>query len=205
MNRSHRFMAILLLAGLPALAHAGDAALYGPEAPAGSAFVRVFNATPGTVSDATVADKSLQAVEQFEASKYVFVPSGEHTLRAGGDQATVQAAAGRYYTATLTAEGLKLHELTPPDDRLKALVVLYNLTDRGALQLKTQDGGSTIAEATSAGVATREVNAVRVPMAVFEGDRKLVDSRAIDLKRGKAFSVFVTAGQSGPRLTWIVD
>lgn len=205
---TRRLMPALLAAALTALAApalAGDAALYGPEAPAGSAFVRVFNATPQRITDAGVASKAWNALDQHEASDFVFVPAGEYTVRAGGQSVTQALKSGLYYTATVTGGGLNVQAVEPPDDRLKALIVFHNLTDNDRLQLKTDDGSATIAKAASGALDTREVNPVRVPLAVYDDSQKVAMAAPVSLARGQAFNLFVTPGSGQPQLTWVVD
>ncbi|WP_348673361.1 alginate O-acetyltransferase AlgF [uncultured Abyssibacter sp.] len=196
-------LAAMILASAPL--HAGDDALYGPEAPPGSAFVRIFNATPSSVAGGTIGGEPVETLDQYEASSYAFVPAGDHTISFGPDSLTRTLEADRYYTATLGDGGLTLHALDTPEDDLKALVVFYNLTDSGSLQLKTADGSATIAEAADGDFATREVNPLRVAMAVYAGDQMLADTDPVNLARGRAFSLFVTPGRGQPRLTWVVD
>lgn len=191
------------LNGAPVLAD--DAALYGPAAPPGSSFIRLFNATPQRLGEARVGSKSWNGLDQNEASDFVFLPAGAHQLDAGGQTASVEMQPGAYYTAILGNDGLTVHELEPPDDRLKALVVLYNASSNDDLQLKTEDGAANIAGADAGAFDTREVNPVRVNVALFSADEKLVNSGTLALARGRAFSLFVTDGKDQPQLTWVKD
>ena len=84
-------------------------------------------------------------------------------------------------------------------------MVFYNLTADEALQLKTEDGATSIAEAGAGAFATREVNPLRITLGVFSGDRKLATTEPVNLARGRAFSLFVTPGRGQPRLTWVID
>ncbi len=204
--RQHRWAWLVLLAGLfTPLAQADDAALYGPEAPPGSAFVRMFNATPTSLANASIGGEPVETLDQFEASDYVFVPAGTHRISTGSEAHSESLEADRYYTVTVDAGGLKVHSLRPPEDGLKALVVFYNLTADEALQLKTEDGATPIAEAGAGAFATREVNPLRITLGVFSGDRKLATTEPVNLARGRAFSLFVTPGRGQPRLTWVID
>ena len=130
----------LMLLAITTAATADDAALYGPEAPPGSAFIRIFNATPTTIGDASVAGKPFRKLAQYEASDFQFVANGSYVLKIGEATEQVPMRAGKYYTATVDSHGIKVHELTPPENRLKALVMVFNLTERPGIALKTQDG-----------------------------------------------------------------
>lgn len=203
-TRQRGWLALILLFIGP-LAWADDAALYGPEAPPGSAFVRIFNATPTTLSNASIGGQAVESLDQFEASDYVFLPAGEHVISTGTEQRSETLVADRYYTVTVDAGGLQVHSLSPPDDGLKALVVFYNLTADEALQLKTEDGSTQIAEAGAGAFATREVNPLRITLGVFSGNQPVATTEPVNLARGRAFSLFVTPGRGQPRLTWVVD
>lgn len=192
-----------MLFGAPAAAN--DAALYGPKAPTGSAFVRVFNAAEQPLGESHAGPKAISGLAGMAASDYVYLPAGRRALKVNGQTIERDLAAGRYYTAVHTGDGVRVHELTPPDNRLKALIVLYNHADAGQLSLRTADGKSTIAEAAPGEVATREVNPVKVPMAVYAGDTKLKTVRSVTLERGRAFNLFVAGGDAEPQTRWVID
>lgn len=191
------------LNGAPVLAD--DAALYGPAAPPGSSFIRLFNAAPQRLDDSRVGSKGWNKLDQNHASDFVFLPAGTHELVVGGQSLSVEMRADTYYTAIFSGAGLIVHELQPPEDRLKALVVLYNASSTNDLALKTEDGSADIAGADSGAFAKREVNPVRVPVALFESGKKLASSGTLSLARGRAFSLFVTDGRDEPHMTWVKD
>ena len=195
----------LLLLAVTTAATADDAALYGPEAPPGSAFIRIFNATPTTIGDASVAGKPFRKLAQYEASDFQFVANGSYVLKIGEATEQVPMRAGKYYTATVDSHGIKVHELTPPENRLKALVMVFNLTGRPGIALKTQDGEQIITKAGIGEFGRRAVNAVRVEMALYDAGQKLADTRPINFSRGRAYNLFVTEGQGAPKLTWVID
>ena len=94
MSRSRvpdRFLAVVLIATLAGAAliaahaaRAGDEALYGPAAPPGSAFVRVFNGTPQSLLDARVGTEDFNEIPPYDASEFTFLPPGSYSLSAGG-------------------------------------------------------------------------------------------------------------------------
>ena len=74
-----------LVAGMSMLsmsAFAGDAALYGPVAPKGSSFVRIYNASNAEVS-ATVGSTNLSEVAPLASSDFSFMPGGDYSAKVG--------------------------------------------------------------------------------------------------------------------------
>ncbi len=192
-------VAAMSLPAAPALAD--DAALYGPEAPPGSAFIRVVNATADADLEAQVGDKQIDRLAAWSASEFEYLPAGTQTVVAGSVKQSAQLQAGHYYTAVVDGERLRLLDNSAYDNRLKALVILYNLTDQSDLTLRTSDGKTTVVEPVARDAfGTREVNAARARLAVFAGDSKIGETPAVSLARGKATSVFAVGPASAPRL-----
>lgn len=187
------------------VAHAGDGGLYGPVAPPGSAFIRVFNASDTDELTAKVGNESIADIRAWNASDFIFLPAGTHQLSAGSTNDSVTLAAGRYYTAVAGSGPVKLLDNDNSGNRLKALLILYNLTGKSALSLRTKDGTEVIPGVAAAASGKREVNPSKVQLAVYEGDKKLADAPPVTLARGQAFSLFVVGDASAPRLAWAVN
>ncbi len=197
----------LLLLSAPGRARAaGDEGVYGAAAPEGSAFVRVFNATTESLAGGRIADQNIDEVNGNTASEFVFLPPGSHTLNIGGASQPLTLAANRYYTVVRTASGFSVFDNGRHENRLKALVLFYNLTDGAALSLRTADGKAAVVEATSPKqFGSREVNAIKATMAVYDGGQKLADARPIGMERGRAYSLFATGPSATPVLSWVVN
>ena len=115
-------------------AYAGDSALYGPTAPKGSTFVRVYNAS----------------------------------------NAEVSASVGN-----------------------------TNLSDK-PLTLKTADGKTAVVEAVKAkGTGEREINPVKVSLALYDGATKVGDVKPVALERGEAAVLYVTGSGSSLSPVWV--
>lgn len=197
---------IFVAALISATTKAGDAALYGPAAPPGSAFIRVFNASDQADLEARVGNEVISDIAAWNVSDFIFVPAGAQRLSAGTADQSIQLAADRYYTAVVGAGGPQLLDNDRYGNRLKALVILYNLTDAGGLSLKTQDGGTAVvADVAPKASGSREVNAARVQLAVFKGTQRIADAPPVSLARGKAFSLFAVGDASAPRLVWAIN
>lgn len=196
---------------LPALAMLGAASgalagLYPPAAPPGSAFVRVFNATSQPKISAQIGDKSIPETSMLDASAYVFLPPGSYPAKIGGSDQSLSLSGSRCYTAALANDGIHLFDSDCFDSQLKALLSVYNLIDGTTISLRTTDGASSIIDEVAPNKsANREVNAVKVALAVYGGDSKLADAKPVILERGKAYSLFVTGSSTQPVLIWVIN
>lgn len=187
-------------------ATAGDDALYGPEAPPGSAFIRVFNASDQADLNVQIGNKPVPDVEAWEVSDFEFLPPGTHPLSAGSVAQSVTLQPNRFYTAVVTTQGVRLLDNQPYKNRLKALVILYNLTDADAVSLRTNDGKTAVIDAVAADASgTREVNPARVPLALFKDEQRIAEAPGMSFTRGKAYSLFAVGSASAPRLVWAVN
>jgi len=195
-----------LLALAPAgAARAGDEGVYGPAAPPDAAFVRVFNATTQVDLEARVGGEALGEIPAFGASEFVFLPAGTHTLVAGSLRQPLRLERGKFYTAALAGGGLRLLENERYANRLKALVIVYNLVDGATLSLRTPEGRDVVGDVGANSFGTREVNAIRASLALFDGSRKVADLKPVSLERGRAFSLFVAGPRERPVTSWVVN
>jgi len=181
----------------------GDAALYGPVAPKGSSFVRIFNASPQQVS-ATVGSTALDDVPPQGSSDFSFMPQGDYSAKVGSQNLSVKLAADHYYTLVNSASSQpQLIEEPPFKNKQKSLVRVQNLTDK-TLTLKTADGKTDVVKAVSAkGRGEREINPVKVSFALFDGDRKISDLKPVALERGEAAVLYVTGSGASVSPTWV--
>ena len=118
----------LSLLSLQALAGA-DAALYGPSAPKGSTFVRLYNASSSPAA-ASVGNTQIKPVGAQASSDFSFLPGGDYTAQVGGKSVPVKLAADKYYTLVNNAGGSpQLIEEPPFKNKQKALVRVQNLSE----------------------------------------------------------------------------
>lgn len=155
------FKAVALVASMSALslsAFAGDSALYGPVAPKGSSFVRVYNAANAEVS-ATVGSTNISDVAPLASSDFSFMPGGDYSAKVGSQTVPVKLASDHYYTLVNNATGQpQLIEEPPFKNKQKSLVRVQNLSDK-ALTLKTADGKTEVVPNVAAkGRGEREIN-----------------------------------------------
>ena len=188
------------------VAPAGDGGLYGPTAPPGSAFIRVFNASDSDDLETRIGNETIADVGSWKASDFIFLPAGTHQLSGGGASKSVSLSAERYYTAVVGGGTVRLMDNDNTGSKLKALVILYNLTGNAGLSLRTQDGGTVvIPDVANDASGKREVNPAKVQLAVYKGDQKLGDAPPISFARGQAFSLFVVGDAGAPRMAWAIN
>ena len=181
----------------------GDAALYGPTAPKGSTFVRVYNASSSEIS-ASVGNTSLNEIGPMASSDFGFMPQGDYTAKVGSQSLPVKLASDHYYTIVNNTSGSpQLVEEPPFKNKQKSLVRVQNLSDK-ALTLKTADGKTDVVKAVSAkGTGEREINPVKVSFALFDGDKKVADLKPVALERGEAAVLYVTGSGSSLSPVWV--
>ena len=184
-----------------------SAGLYPPAAPPGSAFVRVFNGTTQGKVAAQIGDKNVGDTAALEASSYVFLPPGSYPAKVGSASQNITLQGSRCYTAALeSSSSVHLFDQDCFNSQLKALLSVFNLIDGTTLSLKTADGSQAVIDNIAAEASGhREVNAVKVNLAVYNGATKLADAKPIALERGKTFSLFVTGTANEPVLIWSVN
>lgn len=186
----------MLLGLLSLQAHANDGALYAPAAPKGSAFVRLLNAGNEPVS-AAIAGVTIKSVPSMESSSFSFLPAGSYTTKLGSQSLPVKLEADHYYTLVNLSDGApRLVDEAGFKDRRKSLMRLHNLTDR-QLSVKTTDGKTeVISSVAPSAQGEREINPVKIQLALFEDERRLAEARPVLLKRGEVSSLFVI-GKAG--------
>lgn len=182
------FAGIFVLMPTTIIAHA-DEGLYDPLPPEGSAFLRF-----------------IQADDRKPVSPYVVRPSGEHKIVLAEKQAIHDLQEGQFYSAILKDGKITVLEDTKSENRAKALLLFYNLTDRPGLSLKTADSGiDIINNVARLEHGSREINAVRIGFALYDGDAKIASLEEQALDRNAAYSIFALTKTEGkaPELIFI--
>ena len=97
----------------------------------------------------------------------------------------------------------QLIEEPPFKNKQKALVRVQNLSDQ-SLTLKTADGKTEVVKPVAAkGRGEREINPVKVSLALYEGDKKVSDLKPVALERGEAAVLYVTGSGSNLSPVWV--
>ncbi len=191
-------LALLILMAFPVSAHAGaniDEGLYDPAPPENSAFIRFAHTRQSeSGSEPAIANgKTYDYLEFTEVSSYFVVPEGEVKISLNKADKNFEAQAGNFYTVVLTGNNqLQLHQDETNNNRAKAQITVYNYSPDDKISLKTADGSVAIIEDLAKGeAASREINPVKVSLAVFNDNNKLSDLDAVSLERSQAYTVFV--------------
>jgi alginate O-acetyltransferase complex protein AlgF len=80
---------------------------------------------------------------------------------------------------------------------------VQNLSDQ-ALTLKTADGKTEVVKPVAAKArGEREINPVKVSLALYEGDKKVSDLKPVALERGEAAVLYVTGSGSNLSPVWV--
>ncbi|RJT89917.1 alginate O-acetyltransferase [Arthrobacter frigidicola] len=180
-----------------------DAALYGPSAPKGSTFVRLYNAASAPAA-ASVGNTQIKQVGAQASSDFSFLPGGDYTAQVGGKSMPVKLASAKYYTLVNSVTGNpQLIEEPPFKNKQKALVRVQNLSDQ-QLTLKTADGKTEVVKPVAAnGRGEREINPVKVNLALYQGDKKVGDVKPVALERGEAAVLYVTGSGNALSPVWV--
>lgn len=194
--------ALVLIGGLGAARAAGpDEGLYAPVPPEGAAFVRFIQADPAAASEdqtPAAAGKKYDALEFGSVSPYYVQKQLKADLAVGAAVRPSELEAGKFYSAVLHGGKVALLTDTASDNRAKALVTLYNLSSLESVELKTADGKIPVAGPAAPNTnAAREMNAVKVDMAVFDKAGKAHAVEGLTLQRGAAYNVLVLEPKPG--------
>ncbi|WP_394558454.1 alginate O-acetyltransferase AlgF [Aquipseudomonas alcaligenes] len=193
----------LSLAAAMNVAHADEGGLYGPTAPAGSAFVRAYNAGSSELN-LSLGSVNIKDVAPRGSSDFSFLPAGSYSASAAGKSLPVDLKANQYYTLVQMPGGnLNLVEDPAFKNRQKALVRVQNLSDT-PVTLKTADGKTEVVPAVAGkGRGDREINPVKVRLALFAGDKKVSDLNQVVLERGEVAALYVTGSGSSLTPVWV--
>lgn len=193
-----KFLALLALAlclSAPARAAANaDAGLYDPVPPEGSAFVRFVNVHPaGGSREAKLGGRTVGHLSFRDISSYFVTPGKKTAASIGQASAEHDFAPGRFYTVALRDNGrLQVYEDPANANSAKSQITLYNFSPEKALSLKTSDGKVEVIPAATADTpGIRQINPVKVSLAVYDGGKVLYDLGPVSMDRARAYSVLV--------------
>lgn len=198
-----RAFSALLLSLLAGTTLADEAALYEPSAPPGSAFVRAFNADTQSL-DVRVGTVTLNDIGSRDSSDFSYLTAGSYSLSSGSQTLPVKLASAQYYTLVQLPGGqLQLRDEPPFSGKQKALLRLQNLSD-SPLTLKTADGKTdVITQVAGKASGEREINPLKVRLALFSGANKISDLDPLVLERGQLVCLYVTGSGSNLISTWV--
>lgn len=180
----------------PAMALAEKPGLYKVALPPGNAGIRIFNAGPILSSgQAKFGERRLGALGTGEASLYYTLVAGSRQIACGDKSAMVPLQEGRFYTFICGGphSGSLLSDVQP-SNASKTFVILYNLTQKDNIKLKTSNGKLSVVDNTAQkNMGGREINPVRVEFGIFDSnDQRLFDIGQVALAPEKIYSIFAT-------------
>ncbi len=178
-----KFTLVLLLVGTPAMA-AEDEGLYAPPPPAGATWIRYIGEGSLSLKDVSLTEREYRQVMQ-----------GRYTVSQHSAVANIALEAGKYYTLS-SLGGRSLNLLTDPtlENRARAMLVLYNFTDKPALDLITADGELKVIEGVTVQAnGSRMVQPINVKLAVAINGQVITELNELQLQRGETYSI-IAAG-----------
>ncbi len=184
-----------LISFAPAYAEGGaDVGLYDPLPPKHSAFVRFISNRPVTGSEEIKANgKTFDYLDYREVSSYFVLPGGHLKIQVGEALGEFDVEEGGFYTVVLNPDKtLGLKKDPGSDNQAKAQIIFYNLSQAADVSLKTADGKIDIVPTLSPGqISDRQINPVKVSLAVYDGGQKLKDLGPVSLERARSYSAFI--------------
>jgi hypothetical protein len=191
------FLGFLLVAA--GAAAQTDTGVYGPAAPENAGFVRVLNADGGRDTvELPIGPRRFGPVSYGEVSPYRPLRAGISLLRHGGAQAELIVRPDSYTTVVVTADDIVTIADERHTDPARAQLVLYNIADRGPLDLVVAPDGAVVFEDVGRReAARRSVNAVSVNLAVRAPDGIIDRIDGLRLTRGDSFGIFVIGDGAG--------
>lgn len=204
--------ALLALALLPGMA-AAQQVLYQPLPPAGSAYLRIVNATaeplairPAVIGNATLGTDAASRVSAYTVQEAVAERAVEVTLSAGAatGRASLRLEAGSFNTLIVVAEGSALRAMPVVDEatfnQTRARLSFYNATAAcaaGGLALDPQ-GQSVFADMAPGTGRMRSVNPVTANVRVSCAETRGAPFALSGMEAGGQYSIWLIAPRGQP-------
>jgi alginate O-acetyltransferase complex protein AlgF len=178
-------------------------ALYDPQPPADSAYVRVIVASASGPVDIWLDGKlRLPNVAPAAPSDYMVVRAGKHKLslhpsgKAQSFETQLEVIAGRSVTVAVAGLSADAKPQTFEDkantNKLKAVLTVYNLAPQaGSVDFLTADGATKVFSGVAPGsAASLAVNPITVElMATKSGDKTALAKTSLTLGQGQTYSL----------------
>ena len=185
---------VLLCAVWPAFAASEDEGLYDPLPPEGSSFVRFIHAQADLDGDLPpeVNGKKRDGVKFTGVKPYGVVQPGPLNVKLGPAETDFEVEPSTHYTLILQDDSFRVEKDPEAQDVLKAQMIVYNMTSRDDISLKTADGNVTVVGPLAAGeIKDQEINPIKVSFAVYSGDEKFADLIDWPLERKESYIIAV--------------
>lgn len=198
--RRRGVLALALLALLPLAAPSiadAQGGLYGPEAPADAAWVRVVNAGADDGVVARIGDGEALDVAPRRATGYVRVDPGSVPVEVDGDVLTLEVGPESFTTVAATAVG----PVAIPDPALRdisrGLLGLVNLTGLEGLDLQVPDGPIVVGPVPPGAHDAIAVAEASTELVVVHDGTVVARLEARTFERGIAYAVVVVETAAG--------
>ncbi len=183
--------------------HAADEAALYDLAPKNSAFVRLISNVSDKSISMKVEDKLLLSENYCQASNYEYVNAGDYQINIEDMNWSGTLNANKTYTFVMNDNHINVIENDIFKNPKKGQFSTYNLTDKETLSVKTQDGKKTVfPEVNNEQHVSREVNPIKIGLAVFDADSKLVEAGTAHFQRGKSNNLFVCGSEQNYLASW---
>ncbi len=202
----------LLLAGL-ALPVTAQQVLYEPLPPAGSAYLRIVNATaeplairPGVVGSTTLGIEPAQRVSPYTVQESVADRAVELGFTAGAarGETTLRLEAGSFNTLLVVEQGGALRAMPVLDqtqfNQTRARLTFYNATPacEGAGLVLEPEGQAVFADVARGAARMRSVNPVSAQVRVLCGTARGAPFALGSMEAGGQYSVWMMAPRGQP-------
>jgi alginate O-acetyltransferase complex protein AlgF len=183
---------------------AAQEGLYDPVAPADSAFVRVIQADSSLGSlNPQIGGVVYEALDYAAISAYQVIPAGIHEAGFADLAVQLEFAAGKSYTVAVMAAGVSLLEDPSNGNLSKTLLVLYNLSELAAVDMKTADGSTAVVSGVvPKALNSMLVNPIQVDLAAFAGEAPISAFNGLSLRAGATYSMVVLGSADALKASW---
>ncbi len=187
------------------------AALYDPEPPANSAYLRIIHLNKTGALDVLVDGKLRQkALPSGEAGEYLVLATGKHTVtlqllgqKVARASTNIEVDSGHAITLAFLNPQKKANPLIFEDktnsNKLKAVLAIYHLSPQsGALDVFTADGKTQVFSNLRQGSTQQlAVNPIKVELiAAAAGSKTAVARTQIEMSAGASYSLMILAGSA---------
>jgi alginate O-acetyltransferase complex protein AlgF len=184
-------------------------ALYDPQPPADSAYVRIIVVSADGPMDVQLDGKPrLQGLAAATASDYMVLKAGQHQLKVQGSgkssstEIPLEVVAGRSVTVALAHLGADSKPLFFADkansNKLKAVLTVYHLAPKaGVIDIQTADGNTKVFAGVAPGTSSSlAVNPVTIELQASKvGDKTALAKAPLTMTQGLTYSLLVLPGE----------
>lgn len=193
----------ILLGGL-VIAQEG---LYDPAPPADSAFVRIIHADNALEPfEGTIGDVTYESIEYGVIGAYQVIPAGTYDASFSSLATSLDIAAGKFYSVAVVNSEAKLLEDPVNGNVTKSMLVLYNLSEAVAVDMKTADGSTpVITGVESQALNNILVNPIEVELAAFSDDKAIKTFSDLTLRESAVYSMVVVGSVDELSASWSIS